>query len=216
MYHSKPNVKKSKSHEDKLGNNDKLKQVRRYSSAEVGKSHDYGVGFSNSIQDNLSKINEQADDEDQEKSALESDAVNENTQDTDENKNRTVKRVLSASSSIDSDDGPPSYKPSLSDDDAGVVDHNSPKKKSSFEKTKSKLHNRFKRLSITDSLFSNTHTGRRMSLPAFTSLPDFKLKSPSVKSPPSSKSPEEKSFSGPTYVNMVEEKPELFVPLDGK
>lgn len=110
----------------------------------------------------------------------------------------------------------------MSDDEATVsFEPSSPKKKSNFEKTKSKIHKGFKRLSISDNLFSNSHSGRRMSLPLFTALPDFKHKSSGSKcssvDKPDKPSEEEKNVpSGPTYVNMVDEKPELFAPLDSE
>lgn len=234
VYHSTTkSVKKSKSHGDKLGRNNQHNEERRYSSADVSfKRHEFGVSGSNSFQENLSKICECTDDTEEEEEKKDCptvpqppEAPSEVTDDstTDENKNRTVKGALSSASSFDSDDAPTSRKASVSDDDAAVTfEPASPKKKSGFEKTKSKIHKGFKRLSITESLFSNAHVGRRMSLPVFSSLPDFKMKSPSVKSPhsvdKSVKSPEEDKAvpTGPTYVNMVEDKPELFVPLDSK
>lgn len=129
---------------------------------------------------------------------------------------------MNSSSSVESDEGPSSRKTSMSDDEATVsFEPNSPKKKSNFEKTKNKIHKGFKRLSISENLFSNSNSGRRMSLPLFTALPDFRHKSSGTKSSSVDKSdkPSEEGKSvpsGPTYVNMVDEKPELFAPLDSE
>ncbi|XP_035209758.1 oxidation resistance protein 1-like isoform X2 [Stegodyphus dumicola] len=232
VYHStKVLMRKSKSHNEKLAKNEKSKPPRRYSSAEVGVRHgDLGMKISNSFQDSLSKICENADFEEEDETespalVVEDIDISVSTEpeaaETKDSK-RTTKPPLSASSSLESDDAPGSRKASISDDDnlTLTVDAISPKKKSNFEKTKHKLHKGLKRLSITDGLFSNPHGGRRMSLPAFTSLPDFKLKSPTVKSPNAEKTVksisemEKPKQSGPTYVNMVDEKPELFAPVD--
>lgn len=217
VYHSKAKgIKKSKSHEGRFD-----QASRRYSSAEVGsKRLDFGVTGSNSFQENLSKICESTDDAEEEEESPGGLQTVKNTDDstTDENKNRTAKGILILSSSVDSDDGPASRKASISDDDATVTfEPISPKKKSNFEKTKHKIHKGFRKLSISDSLFSNSHSGRRMSLPAFTAIPDFKHKSSGAKmSSDKAKSLDEEKIppTGPTYVNMVEEKPELFAPLD--
>lgn len=201
-------------------------QARRYSSTEVGsKRLEFGVSSSSSFQENLSKICESIDDaeEDEEgKSSNIPQSVETEDRISDENKNWTAKNVLNSSSSVESDEGPSSRKTSMSDDEATVsFEPNSSKKKSNFEKTKNKIHKGFKRLSISDNLFSNSHSGRRMSLPLFTALPDFKHKISGTKSSsvdkPDKPSEEEKSVpSGPTYVNMVDEKPELFAPLDSE
>lgn len=63
VYHSKNlNVKKSKSHNEKLGKMDKSKQGRRYSSGEVASRRgEFGMPISNSFQEHLSKICETAD-----------------------------------------------------------------------------------------------------------------------------------------------------------
>lgn len=213
VYHSKPKgVRKSKSHDDKL-----LRQMRRYSSDEVSsKTFECGISGSGSFQENLSRICENAEDAEEEDvecpiAAASGDA-------TDENKNRTVREVLTSSSSVESDDGPAYCKASIPNEDATSVEPGSPKKKSSFEKTKNKIHKGFKRLSISDSLFSNSHGGRRLSLPVFPSLPDFKAKNSNGKNtaPDKSDRSSDEEKGGPTYVNMVEEKPELFAPLDSE
>lgn len=128
------------------------------------------------------------------------------------------KSELITSSSFDSEDRFPSRKASLSDDDA-LISTGESRKKSNFEKTKHKLHKGLKKFSLTEGLFSNPTGGRRMSLPALTS--DFKAKVSNLRSPLSGdktiKTDEEKSKSGSAvYVNMVDEKPELFAPLDSK
>ncbi|GFQ85014.1 nuclear receptor coactivator 7 [Trichonephila clavata] len=233
VYHSKNlNMKKSKSNIEKLGKVDKPKPPRRYSAAEVGnKRIEFGMPFSNSFQENLSKICEAADPDDEENETDTSKPPSPpnddtttvppdsstNLPETDGSKHSALKSVLSNSSSFDSEDGYPSRKASISDDDTVILapESGSPKKKSNFEKTKHKLHKGLKKLSLTDGLFSAPHGGRRMSLPAFTSLPDFKHKNSSVKSPVSSEKISEKTKSGSAiYVNMVDEKPELFAPLD--
>lgn len=224
VYHSKrvARVARSKSHEDSLGKLDKHKHLRFCNSeTDALKS---GLMLSKSFQENLSKICEQADDGEDDEYKEEADSSvppvadvtdDNNTQVIDENKNRTVKKSLSATSSIDSDDGPPSRKASMSDDDGGVVtiEFGSPKKRSSFEKTKSKLHKGLKRLSMSDSLFPNLSTGRRLSLPLFPSLQakttSSKIVADSVKSPEVETGP-----CSAAYVNMLEEKPELFAPLE--
>lgn len=224
VYHSVPkSFKKSKSHDSFSSSS---KQARRYSSAEVGsKRLEFGVSGSSSFQENLSKICESTGDAEEDEEGESSNipqSVETADSTSDENKNRTVKGVLNSSSSVESDEGPSSRKTSMSDDEATVsFEPSSPKKKSNFEKTKSKIHKGFKRLSISDNLFSNSHSGRRMSLPLFTALPDFKHKSSGSKcssvDKPDKPSEEEKNVpSGPTYVNMVDEKPELFAPLDSE
>ncbi|CAL1281488.1 unnamed protein product [Larinioides sclopetarius] len=231
VYHSKNlNLKKSKSNIEKLGGKmEKIKPLRRFSAAEVGsKRVDFGMPFSNSFQENLSKICEAADhDENEEENETDSppndDATTspldpaENLSEVDGAKHPAVKAVLSNSSSFDSEEGYTSRKASMSDDDTLILapESGSPKKKSNFEKTKHKLHKGLKKFSLTDGLFSAPHGSRRMSLPAFTSLPDFKHKNSSVKSPVSSDKGAEKPKTGNAiYVNMVDEKPELFAPLD--
>ncbi|XP_054713523.1 oxidation resistance protein 1-like isoform X2 [Uloborus diversus] len=229
LYHSKNlPMKKSKSHNDKLTKNDKSKQGRRYSSAELAsRRSDFGIAVSKSFQDSLSKISESTGQEEEEsessspnKSSLPIAIQSSTPVTTSEELKDNQKALLSNSSSFDSDVDPPSRKASISDEDilGSSSESHSPKKKSNFEKTKHKLHKGLKKLSITDSLFSHPPGGgRRMSLPAFSSLPDFKLKSPSAKSPPVEKPKpvvnQEKPVA-PAYVNMVDEKPELFAPLD--
>ncbi|GFU12072.1 nuclear receptor coactivator 7 [Nephila pilipes] len=234
VYHSKNlSMKKSKSNIEKLGKIDKPKPSRRYSSAEVGnKRIEFGIPFSNSFQENLSKICEATDPDEEENETDTSkppsppnddDAVtvppdsSTNLTESDGSKHNALKSVLSNSSSFDSEDGYPSRKASMSDDDIAILapESGSPKKKSNFEKTKHKLHKGLKKLSLTDGLFSAPHGGRRMSLPAFSSLPDFKHKNSSTKSPVSNDKSTEKPKSGSAiYVNLVDEKPELFAPLD--
>ncbi|XP_055937164.1 oxidation resistance protein 1-like isoform X1 [Argiope bruennichi] len=236
VYHSKNlSMKKSKSNIEKLGGKmEKVKPLRRYSAAEVGnKRADFSMPFSSSFQENLSKICEAADpDENEEENETDSskppsppndegtsplsDSVA-NLSEVDGSKHPAVKAVLSNSSSFDSEEGYVSRKASMSDDDTAILapESGSPKKKSNFEKTKHKLHKGLKKFSLTDGLFSAPHGSRRMSLPAFTSLPDFKHKNSSVKSPVSGEKAAEKPKSGNAiYVNMVDEKPELFAPLD--
>ncbi|GIY36016.1 oxidation resistance protein 1 [Caerostris extrusa] len=228
VYHSKNlNMKKSKSNIEKLNKVDKTKpSIRRYSAAEVGnKRGELGMPFSNSFQENLSKICEDADADEEENETDSSKPPSPPNDDTttlppdpasnsdgDGPKHCTVKAVLSNSSSFDSEDGYPSRKASMSDDDTTILapESGSPKKKSNFEKTKHKLHKGLKKLSLTDGLFSTQHGSRRMSLPVFSSLPDFKHKNSSVKSPASDDKPKS---GNAIYVNMVDEKPELFAPF---
>lgn len=234
VYHSKNlNVKKSKSHSEKLGKVEKPKQGRRYSSGELSNRRgEIGVPISNSFQENLSKICEATDpdDESNENSVPPSPPETETAETTTDqpevemSKKYTAKSAFSTSSSFDSEDGFGSRKASISDDDAliSVGESGSPKKKSNFEKTKNRLHKGLKKFSLTtDGLFSNPNGGRRMSLPAFASMPDFKSKASNVKSPVSGdktlKTDSEKSQpASAIYVNMVDEKPELFAPLDSK
>lgn len=189
--------------------------------------------ISNSFQENLSKICEATDPDDESNgnsvppSPPETDTAEQTTNqpEVEISKKYTPKSALSNSSSFDSEDGFGSRKASISDDDtlisAGDSQSGSPKKKSNFEKTKNRLHKGLKKFSLTtDGLFSNPNGGRRMSLPAFASVPDFRSKS-NVKSPPSGdktlKTDCEKSQpASAIYVNMVDEKPELFAPLDSK
>ncbi|KAG8178062.1 hypothetical protein JTE90_026015 [Oedothorax gibbosus] len=234
VYHSKNlNVKKSKSHSEKLGKMDKPKQGRRFSSGEVGnKRGEFGLPISNSFQEHLSKICEAADpdEESTENIPPESDGdttehemcTNPNEEDTEVAPKPRSKSELITTTSFDSEDGFSSRKASMSDDDAliSMGDSASSKKKSNFEKTKHKLHKGLKKFSLTDGLFSNPNGGRRMSLPSLPAFAtDFKTKASNLKSPLSGdktvKTDSEKSKSGSAvYVNMVDEKPELFAPLD--
>ncbi|XP_021003589.1 nuclear receptor coactivator 7 isoform X2 [Parasteatoda tepidariorum] len=222
VYHSKNlSMKKSKSHNEKLGKPEKSKHGRRFSSFEIGSKRS-DIPISNSFQENLAKICESTDpDEEEEKETSQpSEDANGNVTlpEMEGPKTNTGKKTLSSSSSFDSEDGGlPSRKGSITDDDAYIIspESSSPKKKSNFEKTKHKLGKGLRKLSITDSLFSQPPGGggRRLSLPAFASLPDFKHKN----NKSSKTSDEEKSDSksgNAVYVNMVDEKPELFAPLD--
>lgn len=121
-----------------------------------------------------------------------------------------------------------SRKKSISEDEEQSCDtpvKDTKKKKYDFEKTKQRLQRGLRKLSITDGLLpavSHTLTHRRMSLPSSPhSLSELKMKSTAStshekneKKQTSSSGSSGKDSNGTSYINAVDEKPDLFLSFD--